>query len=89
MGLLCDKIGGLVQVPCLSRNMTAVAIAGVCANATMAGVESLVPLEETIDSMLKSGSVIRETGLNRMGACATATGCRLACEQKERNKKMR
>ena len=89
MGLLCDKIGGLVQVPCLSRNMTAVAIASTCANATMAGVESLVPLEETIASMLKSGGVIRDNGINRMGACWTATGCRLAEEQKARNKKNR
>ena len=89
MGLLCDKIGGLVQVPCLSRNMTAVSIAATCANATMAGVESLVPLEETIASMLKSGSAIRDNGINRMGACWTATGCRLTQEQKERNKNLR
>ena len=89
MGLLCDKIGGLVQVPCLSRNMTAVAIAGTCANATMAGVEALVPLEETIASMLRSGGAIRDNGINRMGACWTATGCRLAAEQKARNAKLR
>jgi L-serine dehydratase len=89
MGLLCDKIGGLVQVPCLSRNMTAVAIAGTCANATMAGVESLVPMEETIASMLKSGGAIRDNGINRMGACWTATGCRLTEEQKARNKNLR
>lgn len=89
MGLLCDKIGGLVQVPCLSRNMTAVAIASTCANATMAGVEALVPLEETIASMLKTGGVIRDNGINRMGACWTATGCRLAEEQKARNKNLR
>ena len=86
---MCDKIGGLVQVPCLSRNMTAVSIAATCANATMAGVEALVPLEETVASMLKSGGAIRDNGINRMGACWTATGCRLAEEQKKRNKKMR
>ena len=89
MGLLCDKIGGLVQVPCLSRNMTAVSISATCANATMAGVEALVPLEETIESMLKTGGVIRDKGINRMGACWTATGCRLAEEQKARNKNLR
>ena len=89
MGLLCDKIGGLVQVPCLSRNMTAVSIAATCANATMAGVESLISLEETIASMLKSGNAIRDNGINRMGACGTATGCRLAAEQKARNQAKR
>lgn len=88
-GLLCDKIGGLVQVPCLSRNMTAVSIASTCANAVMAGMESLVPLEEMIESMLKSGAAIRDNGINRMGANGTSTGQRLAEEQKERNKKLR
>ena len=89
MGLLCDKNGGLVQVPCLSRNMTAASIAAACANATMAGVEALVPLEEIIEAMLQSGSALRAGGINRMGACGTATGCRLAAEQKARNEAKR
>lgn len=89
MGLLCDKIGGLVQVPCLSRNMTAVSIAATCANATMAGMEALVPLEEIIEAMLQSGSALRAGGINRMGSCGTATGCRLAAEQKARNEAKR
>lgn len=89
MGLLCDKIGGLVQVPCLIRNMTAVSIAATCANAAMAGMASLIPLEETIGSMLRSGESIRDHGINRMGACGTATGCRLAEEQKRRNQAKR
>lgn len=88
-GIICDKIAGLVQVPCLSRNMTAVSIAATSANATMAGMESLVSVEETIDYMIKIGSFLRDNGINRMGACATATGCRLAKEQKARDEKLR
>lgn len=83
-GLLCDKIGGLVQVPCLSRNMTAVSIATTCANAVMAGMEPLIPLEETIAAMLRSGGAIRDGGINRMGASCTPTACRLSTEYRSR-----
>lgn len=89
MGVVCDKIAGLVQVPCLSRNMTAVAIAATAANAAMAGMEALVPLEETVDSMIRIGAVLRDQGVNRMGACATPAGCRLAREQRARNENQR
>lgn len=88
-GLLCDKIAGLVQVPCLSRNMTATAIAMVCANATMAGVETLVPLEEKLDSMMVVGKKLIDDGINRMGDMGTPTGRRLAEEQKARNAALR
>lgn len=87
-GLLCDKIGGLVQVPCLSRNMTAVSIAATCANAVMAGMKPLVPLEETVQSMLQSGDAIRRYGINRMGANGTTTGLRLTEEQKKRRERL-
>lgn len=88
-GILCDKIAGLVQVPCLSRNMTATAIAMVCANAAMCGVETLVPLEEKMDSMMIVGKKLIDEGINRMGDMGTPTGKRLATEQKMRDAKLR
>ena len=88
-GLLCDKIAGLVQVPCLSRNMTASAIAMVCANAAMAGVETLIPLEQKLDSMMVIGKKLIDEGINRMGDMGTPAGKRLAEEQKERDRKLR
>ena len=88
-GLLCDKIAGLVQVPCLSRNMTACAVATVCANAAMAGVQTLVPLEEKLDSMMAIGKKLIDEGINRMGDMGTPTGVRLAEEQKQRDMKLR
>lgn len=88
-GLLCDKMAGLVQVPCLSRNMTATAVAMVCANATMSGVETLVPLEEKLDSMMAVGKKLIDENINRMGDMGTPTGKRLAEEQKYRDALLR
>ena len=87
-GLLCDKLAGVVQVPCFNRNMTAVAISMTVANAAMAGMEALVPLEETVDYMIRVGDVLRSQGINRMGACSTPAGCQAACEQKARFKNL-
>lgn len=75
LGLLCDPIGGYVQVPCLIRNMTAVPTAAVCANAAACGFPATVPLEEMCDAILRVGKQLRT--INCLGACATPTGCRL------------
>ncbi len=88
-GLLCDKIAGLVEVPCLSRNMTATALSMVCANAAMAGVETLVPLEEKLDAMMAIGKKLIDEGINRMGDMGTPTGQRLKQEQTLRDAKLR
>ncbi len=88
-GLLCDKIAGLVQVPCISRNMTATAVAMVCANATMSGVETLIPLEEKLESMMIVGKKLIDEKINPMGDMGTPTGRRLAEEQKCRDALLR
>lgn len=88
-GLLCDKIAGLVQVPCISRNMTATAVAMLCANATMAGVETLIPLEEKLESMMIVGKKLIDEKINSMGDMGTPTGKRLAEEQKCRDALLR
>ncbi|BDF71013.1 serine dehydratase [Oscillospiraceae bacterium] len=84
LGLVCDPVGGLVQVPCFIRNMTGVSVAAVCANAAMVGLEHVVPLEEMVDAMLRVGEHIRCTKCNRLGAESTPTGLRLAEELKKR-----
>lgn len=59
LGLICNPVNGYVQVPCIIRNMAAVPIAITCANGALAGMESLVPLDEVVNCMLAVGDRIR------------------------------
>ena len=80
LGLVCDPVGGLVEVPCISRNVMGAANALTCAEMALAGVESVIPCDEVIDAMRAVGEVLpdalRETGTG--GLAATPTGRRLA-----------
>lgn len=59
MGLLCNPIEGYVQVPCIVRNMAAVPTAVTCANAALAGMDHIVPLDDVVALMLAVGEKIR------------------------------
>ena len=59
MGLLCNPIEGYVQVPCIVRNMAAVPTAVSCANAALAGMDHIVPLDDVVALMLAVGEKIR------------------------------
>lgn len=76
LGLVCDPIGGLVEYPCALRNASGVVNALICADLALAGVKSLVPFDEVVDSMYKVGKLmpeaLRETALG--GLAATPTG---------------
>lgn len=66
-GLICDPIGGYVQVPCFIRNMTAVSTSITCANAAVYGLDSLISLDEMVNALLRVGE---KTGsLNDLGTC--------------------
>lgn len=73
LGLVCDPVRGLVEVPCQTRNTIGVANAFTAAELALAGIRSLVPLDEMIDIMLDVGrtlpEALRETG---KGGCACA-----------------
>lgn len=51
LGLVCDPIGGLVEVPCVKRNVIGAVNAVSCADMAMAGIESRVPVDQVIDCM--------------------------------------
>ena len=51
MGLICDPLGGLVEVPCVKRNVVGAVNAVSCADMAMAGIESRIPVDEVIDCM--------------------------------------
>lgn len=80
LGLVCDPVAGLVEVPCVKRNAMGAANALVAADMALAGVTSRIPCDEVIDAMFKIGqtmpSALKETA--RGGLAATPTGIALA-----------
>jgi L-serine dehydratase len=76
LGLVCDPLGGLVELPCVFRNAAAIEMA-------LAGVEFAIPADEVIDTMGEIGRAMdvryRETAGG--GLAATPTGRRLARER--------
>jgi L-serine dehydratase len=83
LGLVCDPLGGLVELPCVFRNATGSAIALTGIELAMAGVEFKIPVDEVIDVMGEIGDSMdvkyRETAGG--GLAATPTGRRLARER--------
>ena len=82
LGLVCDPVAGLVEVPCIKRNAICVAVALAAANMALAGIESVIPADEVIETMGLVGrelpASLRETALG--GLAATPTGKKLATE---------
>ena len=80
LGLVCDPVAGLVEVPCIKRNVVGAVNAVSCANMALAGVDYAIPCDEVIDAMGRVGSLLspdlRETGQG--GLAATPTGVKIA-----------
>ena len=80
LGLVCDPVAGLVEVPCVKRNAAGAMIAMSSADLALAGIRSAVPPDEVIDAMREVGDKmdvsLRETGLG--GVAGTAFGQRIA-----------
>ncbi|WP_416826884.1 L-serine ammonia-lyase, iron-sulfur-dependent, subunit alpha [Ectobacillus polymachus] len=76
LGLVCDPVAGLVEVPCVKRNAMGAANAMVAADMALAGITSRIPCDEVIDAMFKIGQTmpvgLRETA--KGGLAATPTG---------------
>ncbi|NTU72519.1 MAG: hypothetical protein HGB10_11965 [Coriobacteriia bacterium] len=76
MGLVCDPVAGLVEVPCVYRNATGAAVALSAAEMALAGVEFPIAFDEVVDAMGLVGRslppTLRETALG--GLAVTPTG---------------
>ncbi|MCO7134708.1 L-serine ammonia-lyase, iron-sulfur-dependent, subunit alpha [Ligilactobacillus salivarius] len=76
LGLVCDPIAGLVEVPCINRNVIGSSNALISADMALAGCESMIPADEVISAMDKVGKnmpeSLRETGIG--GLAGTPTG---------------
>ena len=86
LGLVCDPVAGLVEVPCVKRNAGAAAQAFVAAEMALAGIKSAIPVDEVIDAMGAVGkcmhSSLRETAQG--GLAVSPTGLRWAAKMAER-----
>jgi L-serine dehydratase len=80
LGLVCDPVAGLVEVPCVVRNASAAAIANSSAQIALANVSSVIPVDEVIEAMGEIGAsmetLYKETAMG--GLAATKTGQAIA-----------
>ena len=82
LGLVCDPVAGLVEVPCVKRNGFAASHALTAANMALAEVGSIIPADEVIEAMTQIGNLLpgslKETAMG--GLAATDTGLKIANE---------
>lgn len=80
MGLVCDPVAGLVEVPCVKRNVIGCVNAMACADMAMAGITSRIPADQVMDAMKEVGdkmdASLRETALG--GLARTEAGIKIA-----------
>jgi L-serine dehydratase len=83
LGLVCDPVAGLVEVPCVKRNAMAAVIALTSAEMALAGIRSAIPLDEVIDTMALIGRnmpcSLKETAQG--GLAVTPTGEKIRNKQ--------
>ncbi len=85
LGLVCDPVGGLVEVPCVKRNALFAVHGLTAAQLSMAGVESVIPMDEIVEAMVRIGRSmprgLRETAEG--GLATTVTGCEIGQRLKD------
>lgn len=88
LGLICDPVGGLVEIPCIVRNGFGAVNALAAADMALAGVRSVIPSDEVIEVMLEVGTKMpskhRETA--KGGLATTKTGKRILEELRQKKK---
>ena len=76
LGLTCDPVAGLVEVPCIKRNVSGAVNAIIASQMTMAGIKSAIPADEVFESMGRIGSLLpsclRETSGDGLATTPTA-----------------
>ena len=76
MGLVCDPVAGLVEEPCVTRNAAATSVAIISADMALAGIKSIIPVDEVIVAMGEVGKMLpealRETALGGLADTPTA-----------------
>ena len=79
LGLVCDPVAGLVEIPCIKRNVSGLVVAFSSADLALAGIGAKIPADECLDAMRQVGDALpaslKETA--KGGLAATPTGLRL------------
>jgi L-serine dehydratase len=79
MGLVCDPVAGLVEIPCIKRNVSGLVIAFSSADMALAGIEARIPADECLDAQREVGealsTTLKETA--KGGLATTPTGKKL------------
>lgn len=87
LGLVCDPVAGLVEVPCVKRNVMGAVNAVSAADMALAGIESRIPVDEVIDAMDEVGRRMpvefRETALGALAASPTGRAVKEKMHKKE------
>jgi L-serine dehydratase len=85
LGLVCDPVGGLVEVPCVKRNALFAVHGLTAAQLALAGVKSVIPMDEVVEAMVRIGRALprglKETAEG--GLATTATGCAIGSRLKD------
>lgn len=77
MGLVCDMVQGIVEIPCHTRNAAAAANAFLCADLILGGYHNPIPLDETVDAVMAVGQMLpRELKVTALGGLALAPSAR-------------
>ena len=72
LGLVCDPVAGLVEVPCIKRNVLGAVNALTSADMALAGIVSFVPADQVIDAGDKMHASLKETSLGGLAASKSA-----------------
>ena len=76
MGLVCDPVAGLIQVPCVYRNASQTVNALLSVDLAMAGNRSFIPIDEVVEAMyevgIKMAPELRETAVGGLAGTDTA-----------------
>ena len=76
LGLVCDPVAGRVELPCVKRNVMGACNALACAEMALAGIATLIPLDEVIDAMAQIGNSmpcsLKETSMGGLAVSPSA-----------------
>mgnify|MGYP001055496849 FL=1 len=87
LGLVCDPLASLVEVPCVTRNATSAVSAVVAANMALAGIPAVIPYDETVVAMKIIGKALPESlrETSQGGLATTPTGKRIYSEMRSKH----
>lgn len=85
LGLVCDPVAGRVEIPCIKRNVMGGCNALACAEMALAGIETLIPLDEVIDTLATIGDALpctlKETSMGGLATSPTGKKIKLQTRQ--------